>query len=225
MTGTGREHYRAPSGVRSPTGHTGAGEQHQEGALVGVAPSDVADLVVAAGQGDQDAWSALVDRFSGLIWHIARGHRLGDADAADVVQTVWLRLLESLPRLREPAAVAGWLVTTTRHECLRSLRRAGRELPDDHIDLVADRVSDERGPEAVVELAESGLLVRQALTRLSVRCQLLLRALAYTPDRSYAEVSAALDMPIGSIGPTRSRCLHHLRRSLRDEAPHLLGEG
>jgi len=192
---------------------------------VGVAPPDVPELVHAAAGGDQEAWNALVERFSGLIWHVARGHRLRDADASDVVQTVWLRLLESLPRLREPAAVGGWLVTTTRHECLRSLRRAGRELPDDHIDLVADRASDERGPDAVVELAESGELVRRALTRLSLRCQLLLRALAYTPERSYADVSAALDMPIGSIGPTRSRCLNHLRRSLRIEAPHLLGEG
>jgi RNA polymerase sigma factor (sigma-70 family) len=225
LTGPGRAHYRAPSGDRPPTGRPETGGQHQEGALVGVAPPDVAELVVAAGLGDEGAWHALVDRFSGLIWHVARGYRLGEADAADVAQTVWLRLLESLPRLREPAAVAGWLVTTTRHECLRSLRRSGRELPDDHIDLVADRPSDDRGPEAAVELAESGELVRRALTRLSLRCQLLLRALAYTPDRSYAEVSAALDMPIGSIGPTRSRCLHHLRRSLRDEAPHLLGEG
>lgn len=192
---------------------------------MGVAPTDVSELVRAAADGDQDAWNALVERFSGLIWHVTRGHRLRDADASDVVQTVWLRLLESLPRLREPAAVGGWLVTTTRHECLRSLRRAGRELPDDHIDTVAERASDERGPDALVELAESGELVRRALTRLSLRCQLLLRALAYTPERSYADVSAALDMPIGSIGPTRSRCLNNLRRSLRTEAPHLLGEG
>lgn len=192
---------------------------------MGVAPPDIAELVLAAAQGDQAAWNALVDRFSALIWHVARGHRLSDADCADVVQTVWLRLLESLPRLREPAALAGWLVTTTRHECLRALRRAGRELPDERIDLVAERPSDDRGPEAAVEQAESGELVRRALTRLSLRCQLLLRALAYTPDRSYADVSAALDMPIGSIGPTRSRCLNHLRRSLRTEAPHLLGEG
>jgi RNA polymerase sigma factor (sigma-70 family) len=195
------------------------------GADVALAQFDVSELVRDAAQGDQKAWNALVERFSGLIWHVARGHRLGDADAADVSQTVWLRLLESLPRLREPAAVAGWLVTTTRHESLRTLRRAGRELPDDHIDLVADRVSQELGPEAVVDLAETGDLVRRALTRLSVRCQLLLRALAYTPDRSYADVSLALDMPIGSIGPTRGRCLGHLRRSLRSEAPHLLGEG
>jgi len=192
---------------------------------VAVSSTDVALLVQRAGQGEQDAWDSLVDRFSALLWHVARAHRLGDADAADVVQTVWLRLLESLPRLREPAALPGWLVTTTRHECLRTLRRSGRELPDDDIDLVADRATDERGPEAVLEQAESGELVRRALTRLSLRCQLLLRALAYTPERSYADVSASLDMPIGSIGPTRGRCLAHLRRSLQDEAPHLLGEG
>jgi RNA polymerase sigma factor (sigma-70 family) len=93
----------------------------------------VADLVRAAGAGDQNAWNSLVDRYSGLVWHIARGHRLGEADANDVVQTVWLRLVESLPRLREPAAVGGWLATTARNESLRLLRRSGREVVEaDH---------------------------------------------------------------------------------------------
>jgi RNA polymerase sigma factor (sigma-70 family) len=191
---------------------------------VGVVQVDVSALVLAATEGDQSAWNELVERFSGLIWHVARGHRLGEADAADVVQTVWLRLLESLSRLREPAAVGGWLVTTTRNESLRTLRRAGRELPEGDIDLVADRVSDEHGPEAVAENAEQAELIRGALDHLSARCQVLLRALAYLPDRSYADVSAALGMPIGSIGPTRGRCLEQLRRRLHADAPQLLGE-
>ncbi|MGZ4591698.1 MAG: RNA polymerase sigma factor, partial [Actinomycetes bacterium] len=96
---------------------------------------DVGELVRAATAGDQSSWDELVDRFTGLVWHVARGHRLGEADAADVVQTVWLRLVESLPRLREPAAVAGWLATTARHESLRLLRRAGREVSDEELAL------------------------------------------------------------------------------------------
>jgi RNA polymerase sigma factor (sigma-70 family) len=175
--------------------------------------SDLADLVAGAAAGEQKSWDELVDRFAGLVWHVARSHRLGDADASDVAQTVWLRLVESLPRIREPAAVGGWLATTTRHECLRVLRVTGREVPDDSSSMV-DIPSQDASPEAVVELAEDRHLVRVALDRLSDRCRTLLRALAYSPDDSYAEVSVALGMPVGSIGPTRSRCLQHLRREL-----------
>ncbi|MGZ4614533.1 MAG: RNA polymerase sigma factor [Actinomycetes bacterium] len=182
---------------------------------------DVGELVRAATAGDQSSWDELVDRFTGLVWHVARGHRLGEADAADVVQTVWLRLVESLPRLREPAAVAGWLATTARHESLRLLRRAGREVSDE--ELALRPADDAASPEAVVEAEERRLLVQQALDRLSDRCRTLLRALATSPDSSYAEISAALDMPIGSIGPTRGRCLEHLRQGLQTDAAHLLG--
>jgi RNA polymerase sigma factor (sigma-70 family) len=179
----------------------------------GVERADLGQLVVGAAGGDTNAWDELVDRFSGLVWHIARGHRLGDADAADVAQTVWLRLVESLPRLREPAALGGWLATTTRHECLRVLRISGREVPDES-DALVDIPSTDASPEAVAELAEDRQLVRAALDRLSERCRTLLRALAYSPDDSYADISAALGMPVGSIGPTRARCLQRLRREL-----------
>lgn len=181
---------------------------------VAVGESDVAELVRAAARGDQPSWDRLVERYAGLVWHIARAHRLSSPDAADVAQTVWLRLVESLPRLRDPAAVGGWLATTTRNECLRVIRMSGREVADDSVAL-ADAPADERhSPEAVVELGEDRDLVRRALDRLSLRCRTLLRALAYAPERSYAEISSALDMPIGSIGPTRGRCLDHLRREL-----------
>jgi RNA polymerase sigma factor (sigma-70 family) len=185
---------------------------------------EVADLVRAAGAGDQGAWNSLVDRYSGLVWHIARGHRLGDADASDVAQTVWLRLVESLPRLREPAAVGGWLATTARNESLRLLRRSGREIVGADLGLEATPADDSYSPEAVVEAHERRDLVRRALDHLPLRCQTLLRALAFGPDDSYADISAALDMPVGSIGPTRGRCLDRLRQGLRADAPHLLGE-
>jgi RNA polymerase sigma factor (sigma-70 family) len=185
---------------------------------------DVADLVRAAGAGDQSAWNSLVDRYSGLVWHVARGHRLGEADASDVAQTVWLRLVESLPRLREPAAVGGWLATTARNESLRLLRRSGREVVEADLGLDGTPADDVYSPEAVVEEHERRDLVRSALDALSLRCQTLLRALAFSPDHSYADISAALDMPVGSIGPTRGRCLDRLRQGLQADAPHLLGE-
>ncbi|RJK96510.1 sigma-70 family RNA polymerase sigma factor [Vallicoccus soli] len=172
-------------------------------------------LVERAARGEQESWDALVERFAPLVWSVARGYRLGQADASDVSQTVWLRLVEHLRDLREPQALPGWLATTTRHECLRVLRRAGREVPDDDpAGGVAERPSGEPGPEALAVRGERDVLVWQALQTLSDRCHLLLRTLACSPEASYAEVSAALEMPIGSIGPTRSRCLAHLRKAL-----------
>src|SRR3712207_2389612 len=99
-----------------------------------VANRPVAELVHAAAAGDQDAWGALVERYASLVWNVARAHRLDVADASDVSQTVWLRLVEHLDRLRQPEALAGWLATTTKHECLRTIRRAGREIPDDELE-------------------------------------------------------------------------------------------
>lgn len=176
--------------------------------------TDVAALVTAAAVGDQSSWDALVDRFGGLVWHVVRSYRLGDADSADVVQTVWLRLVESLSRIREPAAVGGWLATTARNESLRVLRRKGREVVDDGTSLLDTPADDVDSPEAVVERAAVRGVVVTALDTLSERCRSLLRALAYSPDSSYADISASLGMPVGSIGPTRSRCLEHLRREL-----------
>jgi RNA polymerase sigma factor (sigma-70 family) len=174
-----------------------------------------AQLVRSAASGDRSAWDSIVERYSGLVWSVARGHRLGPADAADVTQTVWLRLVENLDRLRDPEHVGGWLATTTRHECLRVLRRNGREVPGDDVQVDAPTAVED-SPEWHTLSSESRRLVWLALSHLSERCKLLLRALAYSPDSSYAEISDALGMPVGSIGPTRARCLERLRRRLVD---------
>jgi len=174
---------------------------------------DTAELLAAAGAGDSDAWNQLVERYARLVWSIARGFALSAADAADVSQTTWLRLVENLGRLREPDRLAGWLATTTRHECLRVLRKSGRELVGVDADL--DLESGEPTPEAVVLTTERDRLLWQSLGEIPQRCQVLLRALATEPPPSYQDVSAALGMPIGSIGPTRARCLDHLKRRLR----------
>src|SRR5512135_1442392 len=94
-------------------------------------PQDVVVLVRASAEGDQEAWGALADRYAGLVLGVTRQFRLSPADAEDVSQTVWLRLVEHLPTLREARALAGWLVTTTRHECLRQLRKQRKVVPVD----------------------------------------------------------------------------------------------
>jgi RNA polymerase sigma factor (sigma-70 family) len=171
-----------------------------------------AELLSAAESGDGGAWNALVERYGRLVWAVARGFALSAADAADVSQTTWLRLVEHLGRLREPEHLGGWLASTARHECLRVLRKSGREVVGVDADIEVE--SGEATPEAVVLNDERDRLLWQSLGEISQRCQVLLRALASTPPPSYQDVSAALGMPVGSIGPTRARCLDHLKKRL-----------
>lgn len=171
---------------------------------------DTTALLEAAARGDQAAWDALVDRYASLLWSIARAHRLADADAADVVQTTWLKLVENLGRIKDPERLPGWLATTARHECLRQIRRADRERPTDDADWRVDPAPGE-AVDAALLLDERNAALWRALETLSDQCRRLLRVLMATPPPSYAEVADALDMPIGSIGPTRQRCLGRLR--------------
>lgn len=173
----------------------------------------VRELVQAASAGERDAWDALVDRYSGLVVGVARGFRLGEADVADVFQTVWLRLVENLGSLREPEALPGWLATTTRNECLRTLRSRRRVQPMELHDSVVSSVpaGDEALDERLLQ-EERRDAVRSALAGLPAHCRELLSLLVTDPPVSYEEIGRALDMPHGSIGPTRSRCLVKLRR-------------
>jgi RNA polymerase sigma factor (sigma-70 family) len=184
----------------------------------------VAALVRAAAEGDQAAWSALVERFSGLVWAVARAHRLSRADAADVSQTTWMRLVEHLGDIRQPERVGAWLSATARHECLRVIRKSGRavptELDDDHL---ADSDAEvEFELEARLDAAQHQEALWAAFERLPERGRALLRVLMADPAPSYAEAAAALGMPIGSLGPTRARCLERLRNS--PELAALAGE-
>lgn len=172
-----------------------------------------AELVAGVQAGDQASWDALVTRFSSLLWAIARGHRLDTATAGDVVQTVWLKLVEHLDTLREPAALPGWLSVTARRECLRVLRLQGRAQPTDTDDLVMVEADDDPVDVGILT-EERDRALWAAFERLGDRCRRLLRVLMADPAPSYEEVSEALDMPVGSIGPTRGRCLHRLRALL-----------
>lgn len=183
----------------------------------------VAALLAAAARGESRAWEMLVDRYAGLIWVVCRRFRLDDADAADVSQTVWLRLLEQLSRIREPQALVGWLATTTRRECLRVLRGAERystrelddELPDD---------PEYTDPERRVLDLERVQALREGLAELPANCRELLTLLVSEPAPAYGEISTLLDMPVGSIGPTRRRCLEKLRHCPRVAAVMAAGE-
>lgn len=179
-----------------------------------------AELVLSARDGDRASWDLLVERYSGLVWSVARSHRLGASDAADVFQTTWLRLVEHIDRIREPQHLGGWLSATARHECLRLLRTGVREQAVEDIGERAEADPSSDGPiaspEAVLLASERRAEVVVAFRKLSPRCQRLLRLLATDPAPSYLEVSEALEMPVGSIGPTRGRCLQHLRTLLAD---------
>jgi RNA polymerase sigma factor (sigma-70 family) len=173
----------------------------------------IADLVSRASHGDQRAWDAMVERYAQLIWSICRRHRLDHADTEDVGQSVWLHLVDQLDKVRNPAALPGWLATTTKRECIRVLRttqgaQAAGYVPD------IENVPEEQTRTAEEELlvAERNSALCEALTDLSPAGQQLMTMLAADPPVPYAEISARLGIPVGSIGPTRARCLDRLRR-------------
>jgi RNA polymerase sigma factor (sigma-70 family) len=189
------------------------------------AAPEPADLVLAAARGDQRAWEALVDRYVGLIWAITRNFRLPPDDARDVTQTTWLRLLENIERLKDPSRVGAWLATTARRECIRVVAQKRRS-----VSTADETVLD--GPDIFVESVDDALIaaeesetVRRALLRLPEQCQRLLRLLTQDPPLSYEEVSAALGLPIGSIGPTRGRSLAKLRILIEQEVSEGLAAG
>lgn len=173
---------------------------------------EVGELVRLAASGERAAWESLVERYEGLLWGVARSHRLDSASASDVVQTTWLKLLEHVDDLRNPDALSGWLATTARNECLRVLRQQSRMIPTEDDRIPQDSMPSNLDAQLLTQERDAALW--RAFATLSTRCQALLRMLASDPAPSYDEVSAALGMPVGSIGPTRGRCLATLRRSI-----------
>jgi RNA polymerase sigma factor (sigma-70 family) len=173
----------------------------------------ITDLVTRAAMGDKHAWDALVERFIPLIWSICRKYRLGDADAEDVGQNVWLQLMNQLGKIRDPAALPGWLATVTRRECLRVLGAAQRPPTAGYV-ISAEIIADEQSGTAEQDLlaAERHAALREAFAALPPSGQRMIALLLEDPPVSYAEISAQLGIPVGSIGPTRRRCLDKLRR-------------
>jgi RNA polymerase sigma factor (sigma-70 family) len=174
-------------------------------------PSAIGALVRAAREDDEGAWNELVDEFAGLVWSIARAYRLSAADAADLSQTTWLRLAEHLGRIRDPERIGGWIAATARNECLRLQRRSQYELPFGD-ELPEPDPAGVPSPEARLVRGERADALWKGFAELPERCRMLLRVLMADEPPAYEDVGAALDMPVGSIGPTRARCLERLRR-------------
>ena len=176
-----------------------------------VASLEVARLVRQAGTGDKQAWERLVDQYNRLIWSITREFKLVESDAADVVQTTWMRLIEHINRLQHPERVGSWLAATARNECLRCLA-ARKRIVLAHEDVTLESASEhEPEVDAALLAAERASIVREAMTHLPGRWQRLMEMLMADPPVSYAAISDELGLPIGSIGPTRARCLARLR--------------
>ena len=173
----------------------------------------VVALVTRAAGGDPTAWDEIVERYAPLVWSICARFQLSSHDREDVGQNVWLLLVEQLGKLREPAALPGWIATTTYRECLRVVtaarksERLGTGL-DDALQFVDNTMIDEE-----ILMAERNAALRAAFAELPTRCQQLLAMLTSDPPCSYAEISDKLQIPVGSIGPQRARCLERLRRS------------
>jgi RNA polymerase sigma factor (sigma-70 family) len=174
--------------------------------------------------GDAGAWAALVARYQRLVYAIVVRMGLDEHAAADVFQTVFERLVKHLPRLSDPSRLQAWIVTTARREALRaritgrrteSLTRADAD-GDGSDDLTIDIADEAAGAEERIEELQQLHLLRLALERLDTRCRNLLQLLFRDADERvpYEDVAAQLSVPLGSIGPTRARCLAKLRRLL-----------
>jgi RNA polymerase sigma factor (sigma-70 family) len=202
-----RQHQRSEHTSRVPRARarTGTGPVRDDLAVV--------HLVTRASDGDKQAWDALIERYAPLIWSICRQYRLGDADADDAAQRVWLQLVNHLDGLRDPTALPGWLSTTAHRECSRVRRTAARPDTTGYV-VDADTLPDERTTAADQELlkAERHAALREAFAALPLSGQRLLAMLTADPPVPYAEISAMLGIPVGSIGPTRRRYLGKLRR-------------
>jgi RNA polymerase sigma factor (sigma-70 family) len=198
----------------APDGRVGSGLS--VGRQSSVVDVDVADLLARAAGGSQSAWDEIVRRYERLVWSVARSHRLDSSDAADVVQTTWLRLVEHLGSVHDPERLGAWLATTARRESLRVIGRRKRELGDGADDELAALPDVAPGVEESLLSSERDAIVLRAVRRLDDRCQRLLRVLSASPPPRYEAVAEAFAMPIGSIGPTRGRCLQRLKDALTE---------
>jgi RNA polymerase sigma factor (sigma-70 family) len=156
---------------------------------------------------DHAGWEDLVTRHHSRMWAVARAFGLSAADAADAVQGAWLRMVESLDTIRDPERIGAWLITTTRHEAARLRRKSLGERPAEF--TLPDPA--EPDPASAIVDADFGRRVWRHLDDLGEPCRSLLRLFAVCPDVTYAQIAMRLGIPIGSIGPTRARCLARLR--------------
>jgi RNA polymerase sigma factor (sigma-70 family) len=174
-------------------------------------------LLSAARDGDQRAIGQIVTELSPMLWQVARATGLDGGDAEDVLQTVWLKLFAHLDTIREPGALVGWLVTVTRREAWQVRKTGSRQVPADQ-EWLSGFADSRPGTEEQVVVSDQHRRLRHALEKLDPRCRELLRIVAFVPRPDYRAVAAELGMPVGSVGPTRGRCLAKLRGELAGTA-------
>jgi RNA polymerase sigma factor (sigma-70 family) len=166
--------------------------------------------------GDESRMSQLVTLLTPILWHTARAQRLDRESAEDVVQTTWLALVRSAESIADPQAVLQWLIVSTRREAWRMVKRADRVEPKEFApDDVVTPV--EQLPEEMVLRSDGQSRLWQHIAQLPERCRALLRVIAFSDRPDYASVARSLGMPVGSIGPTRGRCLAKLRLQLAND--------
>ena len=176
-------------------------------------PQSDRELIAACITGEAWAWDALVDRYKRLIYSVALRAGLGQEDAADVFQTVFVLLLEKVHGIRDPQALGAWLITTTKRQSWRVLKKRQRE-PTDERDVTSGPSAAEQCPDESSWADQA--LVRDALAQLGERCRRLLWLLYYDrSEPSYEHIGRQLEMPLGSVGPTRARCLQKMRKLLQ----------
>jgi RNA polymerase sigma factor (sigma-70 family) len=204
---------RGPDGKTAPAANAVADSQRRaRSGSRGTPPGlDIAELVRGAATGDRWAWERLVEQFERLIWAMTREFKLADSDAGDVAQATWLRLLEHIDRIEHPDRIGSWLATTARHECLRHVSKAKRVMLVQDDVIFGNVATHQPDVDEGLLAAERAEAVREAMSRLPWRWQKLLEMLMADPPVSYAEISSQLGLPVGSIGPTRGRCLERLR--------------
>lgn len=205
----------APSGVQL----RGRGRGYREIAVrtgdertIGLSDSD---LIRACREGDAGAWESLMDKYGRLVFSVALKYGLSREDAADVSQVVFTILIQSLEKLPDDSRLGPWLATVTRRHTWRLLERNRRESPGKREDLAENAVLIGKDPEEPIEQWELSEWLNHGLSLINEPCRRLLLALYFSPDHpSYAQIADRLGMPVGSIGPTRARCLKSLKQSL-----------
>lgn len=172
------------------------------------------DLLAGCARGEQDAWEEVVDRFGRLVWAVIRSYRVSPADAEDVRQLTWYRLVKNLGSIRDPERLGDWLATVARRESIKAVTRGKRLVMIGDSETLETMSTPGESPEQITLRAYRNEEVLQAIEGMSPQCRELLLLALQDPPASYERISAELSMAIGSVGPIRTRCLRRLRRAL-----------
>jgi RNA polymerase sigma factor (sigma-70 family) len=172
---------------------------------------DLGQVIADAVAGDQLSFQIIVDRHAGLVWSIIRSYRLSRSDGEDAAQGVWLAVVQHLGQLREPDRLPGWIATTTRRECLSVIKRTSR-VPESSNEVLERLAAKDTDPDRALLISERSRALAEAFADLDERCRELLSLLGTDPPLQYQDVAEVLAIPIGAIGPTRTRCLEKIRR-------------